>query len=143
MLYTYLQGDFYNSLPDDLKSVIKPTRVISGYGCRVASYVCTNPDSNGNNFVTTDYLYLYSGVELVGEDPYDTAAATTHQMEYYVGKSNNDRIKKIQINSLSYWMRTAYSLDKANFRIISGSGELAGRGASSTSYGMVPVFRIG
>jgi hypothetical protein len=31
-LYTYLQGTFYNSLPNDLKSAIKPTRVISGYG---------------------------------------------------------------------------------------------------------------
>ena len=85
-LYTYLQGTFYNSLPSDLKSAIKPTRVISGYGCLSNDSPCTNPDNNGNNFITTDKLYLLSGVELVGADEYDTAASTTHQLDYYVGQ---------------------------------------------------------
>ena len=71
-LHTYLEGDFYNSLPSDLKTVIEPTRVISGHGSK-----------DLNIFTTIDNLYLLSGVEVQGIDEYDTAASTTTQLEYY------------------------------------------------------------
>ena len=73
---TYLNGTFFNSLPSDLKSVIKSTRVISGYGSN---------GTDSTNFTTTDNLYLLSGVEVFGSDNCDTAAGTTHQLEYYQG----------------------------------------------------------
>ena len=53
-LYTYLQGDFYNSLPNDLKEVIATTRVVSG--------------GSSGNYTTNDKLYLLSLKELSGSN---------------------------------------------------------------------------
>ena len=151
-LYTYLQGSFYNSLPSDLKSAIKPTRVISGYG---------RNRTDSANFTSTDNLYLLSGVELVGADEYDTAASTTHQLDYYVGQpvgqvslcgescglfvDSYPRIKKQYSGSdWSYWLRPAYSNDNELFRVVSDFRvNLYGSDAGFSSIGVAPAFRIG
>ena len=130
-LYTYLQGTFYNSLPNDLKSVIKPTRVISGYGKKDSS-----------NFTTTDNLYLMSGVELFGADEYDTAASTTHQLEYYVGKSSDDRIKQYQGSNQAYWLRTAYPQTSDTCKHVFDDGS-SRHSSPFLAKGVSPAFRIG
>ena len=142
-LYTYLQGTFYNSLPSDLKSAIKPTRVISGYGCLSDVSTCTNPDNNENNFITTDKLYLLSGKELALRDDYDTAESTTHILEYYVGKSDSYRKKQYNGYNIWYWLRTAYSNSDNAFRSISNGGYWYGKYDSTNSFGLAPAFRIG
>ena len=150
-LYTNLQGTVYNSLPSDLRSVIKPTRVISGYG------------SNGvdsANFVSTDKLYLLSGTEIYGTDAggnnlFDRAAGTTHQLEYYssnmvsydtseMSGTNLDIIlKRNSQASYSSWMlRSAYSFNGINFTIVGADGRWNTNLASITS-GISPAFRIG
>ena len=146
-LHSYLEGTFYNSLPSDLKSVIEPTRVISGYG------------SNGTdsaNFVSENQkLYLLSGVEVFGADEYDTAASTTTQLEYYQGMEADATTPwGSQAYSRTYkgyngsdgskeywWMRQAYSYDNYYFRNV-GSGGLSNDNASDSSHGLAPAFRI-
>ena len=53
-LRTYLNGDFYNNLPEDLKNVIIETKVISGYGY-----------SESVNFTSNDRIYLLSAHEVL------------------------------------------------------------------------------
>ena len=129
-LYTYLQGTFYNSLPNELKSAIKPTRVISGHGT-----------SDSTNFTSTDNLYLLSGVEVFGSDSNDTAESTSRQLEYYVGKSNSDRIKQYNGSNWYYWLRPAYSSIK--FRFVDSDGDLSSIIANHSDNGVAPAFRIG
>ena len=146
-LHSYLEGTFYNSLPSDLKSVIEPTRVISGYG------------SNGTdsaNFVSENQkLYLLSGVEVFGADEYDTAASTTTQLEYYQGMEADATTSwGAQAYSRTYkgyngsdgskeywWLRPAFSSYDYSFRSV-GYGGLVNSAASHSYYGLAPAFRI-
>ena len=142
---TYLNGTFYNSLPSDLQAAIKPTRVISGHG-----------SNDSTNFTSTDNLYLLSGVEVFGSDDYDTAAGTTHQLEFYQGMEADATTPwGAQAYSRTYkgyngsdgsteywWLRPAYSSDNGIFRGVSYGG-LDYYGASNTNGGLAPAFRIG
>ena len=146
LVYDYLKNTLYGQLPSDLQAAIKPTRVISGHGCNGdwdnTNKVCGNPDNSGNNFTSTDNLYLLSGVELFGSDDYDTAAGTTHQLEYYVGKSNSDRIKQYNSSNSYWWLRLAGSGYNAGFRTVANYGGLDYY-SSNESFGVAPAFRIG
>ena len=142
---TYLNGTFYNSLPSDLQAVIKSTRVISGHG-----------SNDSTNFTTTDNLYLLSGVEVFGLDDYDTAAGTTHQLEFYQGMEADATTSwGAQAYSRTYkgyngsdgsteywWLRPAYSSSNGSFRFVY-CGALSGNPASATGPGLAPAFRIG
>lgn len=73
-LYTYLQGDFYNSLPNDLKEVIAKTRVVSG--------------GSSGNYTTNDKLYFLSLKELSGlNSTSDTSSSQTRRLDYYATKN--------------------------------------------------------
>ena len=142
---TYLNGTFYNSLPSDLQAAIKPTRVISGHG-----------KSGSTNFTTTDNLYLLSGVEVFESDDYDTAAGTTHQLEFYKGMEADATTPwGAQAYSRTYkgyngsdglteywWLRPATSYYNNNFRTVY-YGTLVDILANETGGGLAPAFRIG
>ena len=129
-VYTYLQSTLYNSLPSDIKSVIKPTRVISGYG---------NNGTDLANFTTTDNLYLLSGVEVFGSDSNDTASNTTSQLDYYK-KADAITYKYYNGSISSWWTRTATSFEEEAFTYIDGSLSYT---KSVEYYGVSPAFRIG
>ena len=144
----YLNGTFYNSLPSDLQAAIKPTRVISGHG-----------SSDSANFTTTDTLYLLSGVEIHGADDYDTAASTTHQLEYYQGMTGEigdcdwytgcttkyyyRAFKQYNGSDCYYWLRPALSYNNYRFRSVHIHGYLSYYHADRSSVGVAPAFRIG
>ena len=142
---TYLNGTFYNSLPSDLQAVIKSTRVISGHG-----------SNDTTNFTSTDNLYLLSGVEVFGSDNYDTAAGTTHQLEFYQGMEADATTPwGAQAYSRTYkgyngsdgsteywWLRPAYSYNYDAFRDVI-YGNLNDCNARDTNGGLAPAFRIG
>ena len=149
-LHTYLEGDFYNSLPSDLKVVIEPTRVISGYG---------NNGTDSANFVSENQkLYLLSGVEVFGADSNDTAASTTSQLDYYIGMTSetgdcdwypgctttyyNRAIKQYNDTNRYWWLRPANSNGDNYFRYVY-SGSLYGNFANISDLGLAPAFRIG
>ena len=137
-MYTYIQNDIYNALPDDLKNIIIPTYVVSGHG----------PTSGEENFVTEqDKLYLLSGKEVYGADTYDTSTDLTRQLEYYsnlgVTKSNySGAIKKLNGTAKNWWLRSAGSNITSDFRYVYITGDLGGHYANHTN-GVAVAFRIG
>ena len=151
LVYDYLKNTLYGNLPQELQSAIKPTRVISGYG---------NNGTDSANFITTDNLYLLSGVEVHGLDEYDTSASTTTQLEYYVDMPSeeydpcsgcgviNHRYPKSIKHYISYnmgwWLRSAFSSKTSSYCEISSDGSLYkyAEHATNTS-GVSPAFRIG
>ena len=143
-LYKYLTGTIYNALPDELKSGIKDTKVISGHG---------NTSTETTNFESTDKIYLLSPHEVwengsSNQINYDTAWNNTRQLDYYKGQnvttdSYGGAIKKNTSNSASYWwLRSAYSSNSYDFdRVnIAGSNDYIG---AIYAYGVAPAFRIG
>ena len=141
-------GDFYNSLPSNLKTAIEPTRVISGY---------ENNGTDSANFVSANQkLYLLSGVEVFGSDNGDTAASTTTQLEYYQGMETTE-VQSPYLHTVYtrtykgyngsdgsaeyWWLRSARFDVSGRFRGVSG-GNLSGDYPSSDSGGLSPAFRI-
>ena len=148
LVYDYLKNTLYGKLPADLQTVIKQTRVISGHGT-----------SDTANFTTIDNLYLLSGIEVYGLDAdghnlYDTAAGTTHQLEYYSNNgvsystaswsgTNMEKAKKPNETSNSkWWFRSAISINNDGFGRISDYGTWYTHWADN-SFGISPAFRIG
>ena len=141
---TYANGAFFNSLPKDLRNVIKDTKVISGHG-----------SDDTSNFTSTDKIYLLSAHE-VWEDgtsnqvsTSDTAYNNTRQLDYYANlgegvttNSFSGAIKKYNGSASNWWLRAAYSNSDSRFLRVSLDGAwLYNSGA--TTLGFAPAFRIG
>ena len=142
---TYANGAFFNSLPEELRNVIKSTKVVSGHGSTTGE----------TNFTTTDNIYLLSAHE-VWEDgtgnqvsSLDTAYNQTRQLDYYAdnhvttSENRSYAIKKNVSGSNSYWwLRAANSNSDSSFLNVSNVGGWSASYASSTN-GFAPAFRIG
>ena len=148
LVFDYLNNTLLGQLPNDLQSVIEPTRVISGYGT-----------SDSANFISTSQkLYLLSGVEVYGADSYDTAASTTTQLDYYVDMPSEAydpcggcgataykyprAVKQYNGTNDYWWLRPAYPYTNHDFRAINVYGDFCGPNASNAD-GVSPAFRIG
>ena len=149
LVFNYLNNTLLGQLPNDLQSVIDPTRVISGYG-----------RTNSANFTSTNQtLYLLSPEEVYGTDDgqyhfYDTAYGTSHQLEYYSnngvtystssrsGTNYDKTIKQYNSSNTWWWLRPAYSSDSYTFAFVRGFGGWNGSGANGIG-GVAPAFRIG
>ena len=169
-MYSFVNNDIYNSLPNDLKNGIIDTTVISGHG---------NDSGDESNFTSIDKLYLLSLAEVSvntisspntkeqknlkiislpapdlygpGKDTkYDSAEDVTRQLDYYknmgVTKNNYDgAIKKNGTNADWWWLRTAASTSSGIFLSvgrISNTSSISGYNAFNT-FGVSPAFRIG
>ena len=161
LVYDYLKNTLYGQLPEDLQLAIKPTRVISGYGCisGMNGFNCANPDNDGNNYTTIDKLYLLSAEEVYGTDEgilnfYDTAIGATHQLDFYRNNevafnSNTNTGTNIGIASKKYttyilwwWLRTPAACNYYSFANVSATGVWNTTSANNTP-GVAPAFRIG
>ena len=145
---TYANGDFYESLPDDLKNVIIKTKVISGHG--------STSGENENFVAPEDKIYLLSPHEvwadkIIEEDiELDTAYGQTRQLDYYAenrvttSENYSYAIKKgINGNNSGWWLRAAYySSFNISFLNVNVDGGWCSGGASNT-VGFAPAFRIG
>ena len=129
------------ALPDDLKSVIINTKTVSGSGYEDAG-----------NFTSPDKLYLLAPKEIYSdwsdENPYDSAADFTRQLDYYKGvttKNFTKATKNISGGSASYWwLRSANSHYGYDFYSISDNGDWdSGNATASTARGVSPAFKIG
>ncbi len=128
----YLNGNFYNSLPSDLKSVIIDTTVVSGYERGVA-----------NNYVSTDKIYLLSTKEVGFDLSNDTAKDETRILDYYnLNTDSSSRVKYDYENKTQWWLRTAYSDNITDFFIVDLNGS-SGHAKANSLYGIAPAFRIG
>jgi len=138
----YLKSTVYNALPQELKSRIIDTPVVSGHGSR-----------QSNNFYTIDKLYLFSTKEIWGKEGtsnvinYDSAEAETRQLDYYkvkgVTTSNySGAIKQYNGSNYYWWLRSASSDMPNRFFDVDSSGAWSGSFVTGTS-GVSPAFRIG
>ena len=80
----FVNNEIYNALPEDIKSSIIPTRVVTGIGGYEYAY-----QGNRSNYVSEDKLYLLSAGEVWGNRgswnavDYDTAINQSRQLDYY------------------------------------------------------------
>ena len=140
---TYANGVFFNKLPEDLRNVIKATKVVSGHGST----------SRETNFTSTDKIYLLSAHEVWKDgtsnqvSSRDTAYNQTRQLDYYKNlgvttDSYSGAIKKYNNSNSSWWLRGASSSSYYNFLSVDRRGDWSSDGADATS-GFAPAFRIG
>ena len=138
LMYTYIQNDIYNALPEELKAVIIPTYVVSGHG----------NTSGEENFITEqDKLYLLSGKEVYGSDSSDTSSGLTRQLDYYSNirvttSSYSGAQKKLDGTSIDWWLRSAFSINTYYFYYVNNIGDWTINFAYYT-YGVAVAFRIG
>ena len=145
-MMAYVNTDIYDALPSELRSVIVPTKVISGHGSK----------SGETNFESTDKLYLLATHELwedddgnpnSGIDYYDTAYHNTRQLDYYsdlgVTTSNySGAIKKNGTSNSWWWLRSARPNNNNYFYGVSYIGS-CGSNAAGSAHEVSPAFRIG
>ena len=142
---TFINNDIYNSLPQELKSVIITTETVSGRGRLDTVEYFTSPDK----------LYLLSTAEIWpqgtdNEINFDTARDKTRQLDYYKIKGVttnredwNGAIKKDSTGSAYWWwLRSARSDSGNGFYGVYFNGGWYGSPARATC-GVSPAFRIG
>ena len=136
---TFIDNDIYNSLPQELKSVIITTETVSGHG-----------KEDTNNFTSSDKLYLLAPKEIYSDwsYQYDLAKDLTRQLDYYNSKgvttsSYEAAIKKNSAGTANFWwLRSANSYYYSIFYAVSTNGGWGNIYARST-YSVSPAFRIG
>ena len=145
IMYTFVNDDIYNSLPNDLKNVIIDTTVVSGHGSA----------SGETNFTSSDKLYLLSPGEVYSDwktsayatTSYDTAKSLTRTLDYYTtqGVTTGNYIGAIKKNGTSdstWWLRTAYSSGMQYFYYVDNRG-MWEKFYGGSAVGVSPAFRIG
>lgn len=135
---TYINNHIYNTLPNDLKSGIIDTYVVSGH-----SFI------DNDNFSSSDKIYLLSSMEIWGFNPEgsDTSASRTRQLDFYnnvgVNETNfSSAIKQYNNSNHLWWLRSAYS-DYSNFYNDVTTGGMWSKGGATILSGVSPAFRIG
>ena len=138
-MYTFVNTDIYNTLPDDLKTGIINTTVVSGHGST----------SGEGNFTSTDKLYLLSPKEIYKDWSltYDTAKDVTRTLDYYtkVGVTTSSYSGAIKNNgtTAAWWfLRTARSNNTLSFYAVSTDGSYYSISTANAN-GVSPAFRIG
>ena len=138
-MYTFVNTDIYNAIPEELRNGIIDTTVVSGHGST----------SGETNFKSTDKLYLLAPKEIYTDwsNDYDTAKDLTRMLDYYkaqgVTTSNYSGAKKKNGTSASrWWLRVANSNSSLSFLIVISDGDRGNYFASDTN-GVAPAFRIG
>ena len=136
---TFIDNDIYNSLPEELKSVIITTETVSGHG-----------SEDANNFTSIDKLYLLSTAEVWKDGvSFDSAKDLTRQLDYYNSKgvttsSYASAIKKDSTGTADWWwLRSARSSAYSHFYAVFISGSLGNDDANNYAHGVSPAFRIG
>ena len=142
-MYTFVNTDIYNAIPEELRNGIIDTTVVSGHGST----------SGETNFTSTDKVYLLSTGEIwangtSGSITWDSARTLTRQLDYYkmrnVTTSNyGDAIKKNGNSAAWWWLRAAYSTTTNSFSTVDFYGRYNYLNSASGSGGVAPAFRLG
>ena len=131
----FIDSDIYNSLPNELKSVIIDTKTVSGHG-----------KEDTDDFTSLDKLYLLAPKEIYSNwsEQYDSARNKTRQLDYYKIKGvTTKRTASAVKNDSRWWLRSADSRTINGFYgVTSGGGYWNGTNAYYTD-GISPAFRIG
>ena len=139
---TFIDNDIYNSLPEELKSVIITTETVSGHG-----------KEDTDNFTSPDKLYLLSAAEVWAQGTsddinYDTARDKTRQLDYYNSKgvTTSSYASAIKNNSSGsaavWWLRSPSSNTNDYFYFVHRNG-ICNIYIAYITFGVSPAFRIG
>ena len=141
-LRNYINNTIYSSLPTELKEIIVDTMVVSG-----------SKNSNVENFVTTDKLYLLTTQEVWGSNAtYDMANDSTRQLDYYsnLGVTADNYApasKNINGSSYNWWLRSIGVRWSNCFCSVDVGGAVPttwdGSNPATHTLGVSPAFRIG
>ena len=138
-MYTFVNNDIYNAIPEEIKNAIIDTTVVSGHGST----------SGETNFTSTDKLYLLAPKEIYTNfsSSYDTAKDLTRTLDYYTAQgvttsSYSEAIKNNGTTAIEWWLRAAISFRNDRFYTVITSGNLSHNGARFAR-GVSPAFRIG
>ncbi len=131
----FIDSAIYNSLPNELKSVIIDTKTVSGHG-----------SEDTDNFTSIDKLYLLSTAEVWAQDTSssingDTARDCTRQLDYYMSKNVTTSSYASTIKNNWWWLRSANSV--AGFFYIVNINGSWNRTSANLAFGVSPAFRIG
>ena len=139
-MYTFVNTDIYNALPNSLRSVIIDTVTVSGHGGRGGT----------ENFTSTDKLYLLAPKEIYTDfsSSWDSAKDLMRTLDYYTSKgvtikNYSEAIKKNGTTAGIWWTRSADSISVTNFYVINNNGFYSNGYGASNTYGVSPAFRIG
>ena len=139
-MYTFVNNDIYNAIPEEVKNVIIDTTVVSGHGSTIGE----------ENFTSTDKLYLLAPKEIYTNfsSNYDTTKDLTRTLDYYknlgVTTTNySGAIKKNGISDVFWWLRSATSNITDSFGRVTGAGSYMKGGNAIVEFGVSPAFRIG
>ena len=138
---TFIDSDIYNSLPNELKSVIIDTKTVSSHG-----------SEDTDNFTSIDKLYLLAPKEICGDFKYDTSIDKTRQLDYYKSKGTTISIytsavtKKDISGTAGYWFLRSATGNRSFFSVrsdgLDGTGPFTDDLADYAG-GVSPTFRIG
>ena len=135
--YKFVNKNIYNSLPTDLRNIMKDTIVISSHG-----------SEDTENFKTTDKVYLLTAAEVFGvdSDGRDSSVEQTRQLDYYKNQgvttsSCLKATKKYKGNNYFWWLRSSEFGSDAYYHFVSSDGSLS-NGANRYE-GISVAFRIG
>ena len=120
-MYTWLQGDLYNSLPSDLKSVIKEVKKKTSAGSQSTTI-------NTNSMK----IFLFSEAECFGATTYSVSGEGT---QYPIFTDAASRIKKLSNGSgsaYSWWERSPSTSNSTSFCAAGNDGSADSGSASST-----------
>ncbi len=131
----FIDNDIYNSLPNELKSVIITTKTVSGHGKEDTNNI-TSPE---------DKLYLLAPKEIYSDwsNDYDSAKDLTRQLDYYKNKGVTTSNINETIKNTDWWfLRTALLTGNNSFCSVDATGTWDDFIASA-EIGVSPAFRIG
>ena len=138
LLHSYLNNDLYNLLPEDLKTMIKKTKVVSSHTNE------TNESREDGNFESNDILFLLTSKEVNGSAAKDFSSESTRQLDYYKYKATTsaDKIKQYNGENTAWWLRSVDYTYPTDFHYINISGGTS-RSVAGHALGVSPAFRIG
>lgn len=127
---TYLNGDFKNGLPDEIKDNLKSISFKSSAGGQSSAIT-----------VTDDYIWLPREYEIFGTTTYAAATEAQYCRQYPIFATAAQRIRTNNGVAANWWEASAYVSSSAYFCIVYTDGSANGDNASN-SYGLVPCFRF-
>lgn len=124
-LRDWLNGEFFNSLPEEIRCIVSPTRRVTY-------------DSAGRAHTTVDKLFIPSESELFGSAIYSPCMAGER---YEAFATSKDRARTDKDGRNSWWTCSAASGGTTTFVLVSSYGSVANYSASNAR-GVPVCFQI-
>ena len=137
----WLNGEFYNKLPSDLRNVVIATSpIVSGNSHEFSSDDITSVDNNKNKLYFLTATEINSESDLAG---WDNKTGKTRTLDYYSKYTSREKKIKYQLNGAStdWWLRTADYMSGIKYLFVADSGFIY-TGDADFVKGVAPAFRI-